>query len=61
MCSPARCRRCGGTTWTGCGAHVSQVMAGVPKDRRCTCDADRAAGRPTSSEGGSWLDRLRGR
>ncbi len=35
MCSAATCRTCGKTTWRGCGAHVSQVMAGVPRDQRC--------------------------
>jgi hypothetical protein len=42
MCSKARCRSCGKTTWSGCGAHVQQVMAGVPKAQQCTCE--RAAG-----------------
>ncbi len=37
MCSPATCRQCGKVTWSGCGMHVSQVMAHVPSDRRCTC------------------------
>lgn len=37
MCSPARCGKCGKITWSGCGMHVDQVMAGVPADRRCTC------------------------
>ncbi len=35
MCSPATCRKCGKSTWSGCGQHVKQVMAGVPKSRRC--------------------------
>lgn len=35
MCRPVNCRRCGKTTWAGCGAHVSQVMAGVPASDRC--------------------------
>lgn len=39
MCSPATCRNCGKTTWTGCGQHANQVMASVPKNDRCTCDA----------------------
>lgn len=38
MCSPARCARCGKTTWTGCGSHVDDVMAGVPPQQRCTCN-----------------------
>ena len=37
MCSKATCRRCGKTTWSGCGRHVEQVMRGVPADRQCTC------------------------
>lgn len=35
MCRPVTCRRCGKTTWSGCGMHVDQVMAGVPKADRC--------------------------
>jgi hypothetical protein len=37
MCSPARCARCGKTTWTGCGMHVDAVMASVLVTQRCTC------------------------
>jgi hypothetical protein len=37
MCSPAVCDRCKKVTWTGCGAHVAQVLANVPQDKRCTC------------------------
>jgi hypothetical protein len=35
MCSPATCRVCGKTTWTGCGQHVERVMRDVPKARQC--------------------------
>lgn len=35
MCRPATCKKCGKTTWAGCGNHVDQVMAGVPKSQRC--------------------------
>ena len=38
MCSPARCARCGMTTWTGCGMHVDAVMASVAPTQRCTCN-----------------------
>lgn len=38
MCSPAPCQTCGKTTWQGCGEHVDQVMAHVPKDQQCTCE-----------------------
>ncbi len=37
MCSPATCRHCGKTTYTGCGMHVEEVLAGVPVSQRCTC------------------------
>lgn len=46
MCQQVTCRNCGKPTWTGCGAHVDQVMANVPKRDRCTCtDAEKAAAR----------------
>lgn len=37
MCSPARCARCGKTTWSGCGMHVDAVMAKVSPEQQCTC------------------------
>ena len=39
MCSKATCRKCGKTTWSGCGQHVKQVMRGVPAAQQCTCAA----------------------
>ncbi len=39
MCYPVRCATCGKTGWGGCGEHVDSVMAGIPKDQRCTCGA----------------------
>ena len=35
MCRAATCRTCGKTTWAGCGQHVAQGLAGVPRDKRC--------------------------
>lgn len=35
MCRRVTCRRCGKVGWAGCGMHVSQVMAGVPRSERC--------------------------
>ncbi len=35
MCTAVKCRKCGKTTWSGCGQHVDQVMRGVPKAQRC--------------------------
>ena len=38
MCSPARCTRCGKTTWSGCGRHADAVMASVQPTQQCTCN-----------------------
>lgn len=53
MCSPTTCRRCGKTTWTGCGQHVDAVMRGVPRDQQC-------AGHENEQRAG-FLARLLGR
>ena len=36
MCQPVLCRVCGKVTWTGCGEHVEQALAGIPHEHRCT-------------------------
>ena len=56
MCRPATCRTCGKTTWAGCGQHVDQVMAGVPRTDRCPGHDDEPG-----QAGGSFLGRLFGR
>jgi hypothetical protein len=38
MCSRVTCPDCGKPTWAGCGQHIEQALAGVPKDERCRCD-----------------------
>jgi hypothetical protein len=59
MCRRVTCRSCDKAAWAGCGAHVQQVMAGVPTDQRCSCTAEeRAAAR---AESGSFWSRLFGR
>ena len=35
MCYAVACKKCGKTTWSGCGQHVDQVMRGVPTSQRC--------------------------
>jgi hypothetical protein len=35
MCYAVTCKKCGKTTWSGCGQHVDQVMRGVPRNQRC--------------------------
>lgn len=37
MCSPVVCNRCKKVTWSGCGMHVDEVMANVPREQQCTC------------------------
>ncbi|BCJ75861.1 hypothetical protein CS0771_54050 [Catellatospora sp. IY07-71] len=37
MCQRAVCDKCGKATYEGCGMHVEQVLADVPKLQRCTC------------------------
>ena len=44
MCRRVSCKVCGKPTWAGCGNHVEQALAGVPKKDRCAghTDAERA-------------------
>lgn len=37
MCRAVRCQTCGKTTAAGCGRHIDQVMATVPKAKQCKC------------------------
>lgn len=54
MCSPATCRTCRKTTWSGCGQHVSQVMGRVPAAQRCTCNRQAAAPEGRPARPGGW-------
>lgn len=45
MCSRATCRTCGKATYRGCGMHVEQVLAGVPRSQRCGCDKNEQSSR----------------
>ena len=53
MCRAVTCKRCGKTTWAGCGQHIDSVLAEVPRDRRCP-------GHPTEARAG-LLSRVRHR
>ncbi len=59
MCSPVTCSTCGKPGWRGCGMHVEQILGHVPKDQRCRCREQPAAGK--SGEAKGFLDRLLGR
>ncbi len=54
MCRAVTCKSCGKTTWSGCGQHVNQVLAGVPSSQRCP-------GHPKEPRSGGWLGSLFGR
>jgi hypothetical protein len=37
MCQRVKCDKCGKPSWVGCGAHVEQILANVPVEKRCQC------------------------
>ncbi len=37
MCMRVSCPKCGKPTFSGCGAHIEQVLGDVPKEQRCKC------------------------
>jgi len=59
MCSPVTCSACKKFTWSGCGEHIEQALAGIPADQLCTCD--RTAQQPAGESGDSIFSRLFGR
>jgi hypothetical protein len=59
VCRRITCSKCGKPGWRGCGAHVEQVLAHVPKDQRCKCDEEGASpGAPAKSGVLGWLRSL---
>ncbi|MBM4379081.1 MAG: hypothetical protein FJ086_07205 [Deltaproteobacteria bacterium] len=53
MCRRVTCSTCHKPTFAGCGAHVEQVLSGVPKQDRCQCSAQAAAQPPASTAAAS--------
>ncbi|GAA4833680.1 hypothetical protein [Kitasatospora terrestris] len=51
MCRRTVCRTCGKADYAGCGMHVEQVLAGIPKNARCSCDRN-------ARKGGGFLAKL---
>lgn len=41
MCRRVTCPTCNKPTWAGCGQHIEEALAGIPKSERCTCDEPR--------------------
>jgi len=35
MCSAVTCNTCAKATWTGCGQHIEEALAGVAMKDRC--------------------------
>lgn len=60
MCRPVTCKVCQKTTWAGCGQHIAQVKAGVPRDQWCDGNhsADEIAA--AKSERGGLFSRIFG-
>ena len=54
MCRAVSCKKCGKTTWAGCGQHIAQVKAAVPAEMWCS-------GHPRSERRAGWLRRMVGR
>ena len=52
MCRQIRCKKCDKPTWAGCGLHIEQTLANVPKDVRCVC---REAEVKNSTKKRGWL------
>jgi hypothetical protein len=52
MCQRVKCSSCGKPTYAGCGAHVEQVLADVPKEDRCKCRDKTKTGASEGDRGG---------
>ena len=61
MCRAVTCRKCGKTTWAGCGQHANQAFARVPASQRCAGHASHPAADDPAVSGGAWLRRLFGK
>ena len=61
MCHRATCKNCSKPTWRGCGKHVEQALAGVPKSQRCSCREDSLTTEASSRVAKGMFARLRGR
>lgn len=56
MCRRATCSQCNKPTFAGCGAHIEQVLADVPKPDRCTCREKKATSNTAGqAKSDSWL------
>jgi hypothetical protein len=56
MCRAVTCKKCGKTTWAGCGQHVNEVMRGVSSAQRCRGHEHDAP--TTATKGSGFFSRL---
>jgi hypothetical protein len=61
MCREVTCKTCKQPTWSGCGAHVEQVLGHIPRDERCQCAGRAKAAAAAGGSTQSWFSRRRGR
>ncbi len=58
MCRRVTCGTCGKPTYAGCGSHIEQVLANVPRSARCQCRAE-TQGKPGAPGAlGRVIDRI---
>lgn len=57
MCSRVTCRSCNKPTWSGCGNHIEEALAGVAKKDRCQCGSGSTA---TTVKSGGFFSKLFG-
>jgi hypothetical protein len=50
-----KCKKCGKPTWSGCGAHIEQALANVPRNQRCQCSAEAQPPKAQASSPWSFL------
>jgi hypothetical protein len=62
MCRRVDCSKCGRPTYAGCGAHIEEVLASVPKAERCRCreSESREAAPLDRTTSGGWFKALLG-
>jgi len=60
MCRRIVCEKCGKPSFAGCGMHVEEVLADVPRTERCRCAEERAGDEPArrAQKRPSWLRNL---
>lgn len=61
MCRRIECPECKKPSYAGCGRHVEQVLADVPREARCSCREAHGAHDAAASREKSLVRRIFGR